>query len=285
LTLDEAFAELGTRFDAVPAAAMQCLLDHWDAAGPRCCALLHAYVAGHDESEETQLALYPILHLLGEKMETAAFADICALVGDAERADLILGDAVVDALPRVLISCFAGDTAPLRTLVERPEADPLVRDGALMAMAYLTQIKSITRAEMQAYLVALYDIFPAEPDFVGWLGWVLSVATLGFPALSSRVKSAFERGLIGKEVMGFRDFQTDLRRALEEPGSLDVFFDFGLGPLGSAIAALEAWDEEDVPAVEPPVVNPMRDVGRNDPCPCGSGKKFKKCCLGAPAAG
>jgi hypothetical protein len=21
-------------------------------------------------------------------------------------------------------------------------------------------------------------------------------------------------------------------------------------------------------------------VGRNDPCPCGSGKKYKKCCLG-----
>ncbi|MBU0800892.1 MAG: SEC-C domain-containing protein [Alphaproteobacteria bacterium] len=27
--------------------------------------------------------------------------------------------------------------------------------------------------------------------------------------------------------------------------------------------------------------NPMRDVGRNDPCPCGSGGKFKKCCLKA----
>jgi SEC-C motif-containing protein len=23
-------------------------------------------------------------------------------------------------------------------------------------------------------------------------------------------------------------------------------------------------------------------VGRNDPCPCGSGKKFKKCCIGRP---
>jgi len=23
-----------------------------------------------------------------------------------------------------------------------------------------------------------------------------------------------------------------------------------------------------------------RKVGRNDPCPCGSGKKYKKCCLG-----
>ena len=24
----------------------------------------------------------------------------------------------------------------------------------------------------------------------------------------------------------------------------------------------------------------MQKIGRNDPCPCGSGKKFKKCCLG-----
>lgn len=23
----------------------------------------------------------------------------------------------------------------------------------------------------------------------------------------------------------------------------------------------------------------MADVGRNEPCPCGSGKKFKRCCL------
>ena len=27
------------------------------------------------------------------------------------------------------------------------------------------------------------------------------------------------------------------------------------------------------------VRNPYRGVGRNDPCPCGSGKKFKTCCL------
>jgi len=26
-----------------------------------------------------------------------------------------------------------------------------------------------------------------------------------------------------------------------------------------------------------PVRNPLKDVGRNDPCPCGSGQKFKKC--------
>ncbi len=26
----------------------------------------------------------------------------------------------------------------------------------------------------------------------------------------------------------------------------------------------------------------MKEVGRNDPCPCGSGKKYKKCCAQKP---
>ncbi len=31
-------------------------------------------------------------------------------------------------------------------------------------------------------------------------------------------------------------------------------------------------------AETPPAVRDQEKVGRNDPCPCGSGKKFKKCC-------
>jgi uncharacterized protein YchJ len=27
-----------------------------------------------------------------------------------------------------------------------------------------------------------------------------------------------------------------------------------------------------------PRINPVKNVGRNDMCTCGSGKKFKKCC-------
>ncbi len=28
----------------------------------------------------------------------------------------------------------------------------------------------------------------------------------------------------------------------------------------------------------PPVVHKTPEIGRNDPCPCGSGRKYKKCC-------
>ncbi|MGC9424191.1 SEC-C metal-binding domain-containing protein, partial [Vibrio sp.] len=34
------------------------------------------------------------------------------------------------------------------------------------------------------------------------------------------------------------------------------------------------------PVFNQPEGGKMQKIGRNDPCPCGSGKKYKKCCLG-----
>lgn len=36
--------------------------------------------------------------------------------------------------------------------------------------------------------------------------------------------------------------------------------------------------EEPVPKIELPIRREVPKVGRNEPCPCGSGKKFKNCC-------
>ena len=41
------------------------------------------------------------------------------------------------------------------------------------------------------------------------------------------------------------------------------------------------WAREDARRnAAPPTPVGRAKVGRNDPCPCGSGKKYKKCCLG-----
>ena len=42
-------------------------------------------------------------------------------------------------------------------------------------------------------------------------------------------------------------------------------------------AELKAEQNGDIPKVET-VVHDGPRIGRNDPCPCGSGKKYKKCC-------
>jgi len=42
----------------------------------------------------------------------------------------------------------------------------------------------------------------------------------------------------------------------------------------------EVVSDDDAPIPDVPVeqAKSSRTAGRNDPCPCGSGKKFKKCC-------
>lgn len=49
------------------------------------------------------------------------------------------------------------------------------------------------------------------------------------------------------------------------------------------IAGIEPGEPEDITDVErllnpPEPCRAEETIGRNDPCPCGSGKKFKKCC-------
>lgn len=40
---------------------------------------------------------------------------------------------------------------------------------------------------------------------------------------------------------------------------------------------LQAWECSECSPLKYRV-QPPKKVGRNDPCPCGSGKKYKKCC-------
>lgn len=43
-------------------------------------------------------------------------------------------------------------------------------------------------------------------------------------------------------------------------------------------AGLPGEDEDPLPPPVKPIKSESEEIGRNDPCPCGSGKKYKKCC-------
>ena len=47
----------------------------------------------------------------------------------------------------------------------------------------------------------------------------------------------------------------------------------------AALALYQYWMANPQPEVVPQPVRNETKVGRNDPCPCGSGKKYKQCCL------
>ena len=48
-----------------------------------------------------------------------------------------------------------------------------------------------------------------------------------------------------------------------------------------ALATKAHWQGDWHPLLDAPVQRAPK-IGRNDPCPCGSGKKYKRCC-GVPA--
>jgi preprotein translocase subunit SecA len=83
---------------------------------------------------------------------------------------------------------------------------------------------------------------------------------------------------------GFEMFQSLMERIKEE--TLGLLFRIQLADPDS-LQERHAPKEQDLvfsgsdggaPAKKKPVQRTSKKVGRNDPCPCGSGKKYKKCC-------
>ncbi|HCY86284.1 MAG TPA: preprotein translocase subunit SecA [Desulfobacteraceae bacterium] len=82
---------------------------------------------------------------------------------------------------------------------------------------------------------------------------------------------------------GFDMFQGLMERIKEEV--VDILFKIQIAS-PSQVEEMKAKEEQDLtfshadePTAQKPVKRSSKKVQRNDPCPCGSGKKYKKCCM------
>jgi preprotein translocase subunit SecA len=64
---------------------------------------------------------------------------------------------------------------------------------------------------------------------------------------------------------------------VKRPLSVDVP-ESAVAGFDAMLQALERAERAPAPHANMPRSGDSRTVGRNDPCPCGSGKKYKKCC-------
>jgi uncharacterized protein len=272
---------------------MQWALDHWSEAAPVFLRLLDDYAAGEERSDASLDALFFILHLAGAVGETRAFPGLCRLLHEAEASRRVLGDAITETLRGIVIGTFGGDTAKLTAVIDDPDADDFVRDSLLLTMAYLTRTGRIAESEMRDYLIGLVRRLDPEVDDVVLAGWLMVIALLGYQDFVPQVESLFERAEMEYGLFTLKDFRDALKETLADPKGMAEFGREHLQPLDDPISELAGWagfsgdsdeagDGEDRlwPAVQAePLFNPFRDVGRNDPCPCGSGREYKRCCL------
>ena len=256
--------------------------------------LFENYINGTDSSDQTENILFLVIHILGEFQVKQAFQPLLQFLSeDTKRADRILGDCITETLSGVLINTFNGDTSGLCELILNPRADVFIRGAAIDALVYLTAIKTIPREDTADFLENCYDsLLEENPDFV-MVEWINAIAMLGWEDFTPHVEEVFNQGLINSFDITLSDFERVLQIAKDDPKGLAGFADQRVAPFSnvdeiSSWAAFEPeeehsvvhedWDDFDRDEIEP-FMNPNRNIGRNDPCPCGSGKKFKKCCL------
>ncbi|MGY2049281.1 DUF1186 domain-containing protein [Methylobacterium sp. JK268] len=259
-------------------------------AGPVLAALERASAGENLEVPQATLLFWG-LHVLARARDTKAFAPLMRLLRHPEDFVLeVLGDDFVDTAPRVVASLFDGDADTLFATIMAPETDGIVRMELFGAAAFLTAEGRIDRERTHDLLVRFDAESGAEAGDPAWQGWEDAIGALGFSDLADRVRESRRSGRTPTDISYLSDFEKNLREAIAKPESRKRFERLRLGYLGDLATEL-AWTAEGAsPSLPverdggaddaPPATyhNPYRDVGRNDPCPCGSGKKFKKCC-------
>jgi len=272
----------------LPAAAVALCTVRYPESGPLLRAALQRGASGEIVGEEEERLLFRSLFIIGGRRDPLGFEPLLRLLHRPnEEVDWLLGDAITEALPLIVAGVFGGNADALFTAILDLELDQIIRLSLFGAATFLTWDGRIERDRMTAFLERFYQE-RSTPDLdIAWIGWMEAIALLGLRALAPLVQRALDEGEIPDDLIDTTEFTATLERAERTPDDPERFRDEQLGYIEDVIEALEKFSEDDgsddfgsLP-IDEPVINPMRHVGRNDPCPCGSGKKAKRCCLAA----
>lgn len=297
MTPDQILTTLATH-EGLPREAMMAAREHRDEMVPQFIEHIERLATATVDSvtDEDRDACLFVFHLLGEWCDPRAYRPLTRLLrADPTLLDLVLGDGLTECASRVIAGVFDGDLQPIFDVIEDASADDFARAQMIDALVIIAHADPDTRSAVVVYLDAFFGLDVTKPDML-WGAWAFAVADLGLEHLEPQVRFAFETELVSPDEATFEFFQNQLRSAVAN-GVSDWFHrSRKTSPIEDAIDELSRWHcfseaylKEGARRSDPLSALPhlfdeifQREgpkVGRNDPCPCGSGKKFKKCCL------
>jgi hypothetical protein len=235
------------------------------------------------------------MYLLAQFRETRAYPLLLKIFSTpGEFAFELVDDLVTEGLGKILASVSGGDIGGMTKLIEDEEANEYVRAAGLTGLLTLCACGTVSREQVAAYLKGLFQKFKRTPDDV-W-GWVVNACADIWPAeVMDDIRKAYEDDLIDPRMIGWDDVEEALalgeetamaRLRQDHPLVSDVHREMSwwysfrenqkprmqddlLLPNPSTLSDFEGFE---------PIYRAEPKIGRNEPCPCGSGKKFKKCC-------
>jgi hypothetical protein len=256
-------------------------LDWW-AAEPKEAAL----------EEDGSLGMHALFLLAKWREESAwpVFRKLFSLPGDIGYD--LLGDLITEDGSILLAMAGGQRQDELRAMVEDESLDEYCRNACIDALTCLVVWGELPRAEHVAWLRELLaGKLRDVPENEHTYGGVVSAACdLEAWELRPEIEAAYERGVVDD---GFIDLKFFLDCQAGKHRSQRQSFCDRHQPI-TDVAAATKWLDNPPPRDEPPLPPLDEDlhniadsttpyiappkVGRNDPCPCGSGKKYKKGC-------
>ncbi|HEX5085956.1 MAG TPA: DUF1186 domain-containing protein [Blastocatellia bacterium] len=212
--------------------------------------------------------------------------------------EALTGDIATENLHQILASVCDGNTAPIEELIEDPAVDEWVRGAAVRSFGVLLHTGRKSRDTVSTYFGQLFaGRLLSEPNHA-WDALIEVCTDFGMREHLDEIRRLFREEIADPWIDDLDDLEREI--ALPPGTSTRVRWDrYAL--IDDTISEMGSWhcfsenaaqeDEEadfdDLADMEDaladvfpaaPVVRAAPKIGRNDQCPCGSGKKYKKCC-------
>jgi Protein of unknown function (DUF1186)/SEC-C motif len=255
------------------------------------------------------------MFLLAQFREKRAYPLIIKLASHPpELVDDLLGSIPTEDLANILASVSTGDMGLIAELAENREAEEFARAAAIRSWLALVVSGDRSREEAMAYYKSLFEGRLEDRNEVVWSELVDAANDLYPEEVYDHIKKAYDDGLVDEYIVDpeWVDEQLDLGKDavladlpewnhLVEDVTVEMGAWFENREHGGEWDEDEDWYEEDewdeddeedewddgrrrLSALNGNNFAPTEPyrapdkVGRNDPCPCGSGKKYKRCC-------
>jgi hypothetical protein len=221
-----------------------------------------------------------------------------------EKIQNALGDHLTESGKEWLYFTCGGDLSGIRSIIQNEDAFVYARWGAInalqmCALAGLASVESV-RKEIASHLSNLVSIAHhdrsllskrIEGDLYTFSAAIITAITDLHPGEHmSLIKDAFDAGIVDDFIISMDFVLESCEMSPEEV--LDMTAAVGYISVHDAMEDWACFNPVEYPAV--PALKPLsysrtlphtnenkkKKVGRNDACFCGSGKKYKKCCLG-----
>ncbi len=248
--------------------------------------------------EEEQTFLIHALFLLTELNATKSLDKVLQLLRQDEKLlEFWLGDYLNEEVWRTVYQLGKSQLATLKQFVLEPHLYTYARSVIYTSVVQIAYHEPERRLEVICWIKDVLtsllnnkdDKGLIDSDFIGFT--IGDITNLKAKELLPLVKTFFDHGLVSKSICGdFDDVEDDTLNKLEK----DYYKWNLLNIYDRYTHILTTWagyneEEEDLDDGDfsdydlsdyqpEELINPTSKIGRNNPCPCGSGKKYKKCC-------